>query len=162
MSRPARGGRAYHREKDEHPENAVQSFIGIAADHEKSNAAEADAKDDALQQRAGVISFRWRRWLAPTREARVNAGVDSPHDALPLTARDFARAFTRRFPPVLVVLRSQARLRLAGRTRTLSDHPRSEPADHAGAPGPRHRREPYCTNMTTRPVSVIDHRVGTW
>ncbi len=76
MSRPARGGRAYHREKNEHPENPVQTFIGIAADHEKSNAAEADAEDDALQQRARVVSFRWRRWLASTREARVNAGVD--------------------------------------------------------------------------------------
>ena len=34
--------------------------------------------------------------------------------------RDFACTFTRHFPPVLVVLRSQSRLRLEGRTRTLS------------------------------------------
>jgi hypothetical protein len=34
--------------------------------------------------------------------------------------RDFACTFTRPFPPVLVVLRSQSRLRLEGRARTLS------------------------------------------
>jgi len=34
--------------------------------------------------------------------------------------RDFACAFTRRYSPVLVALRSQSRLRLEGRTRTLS------------------------------------------
>jgi hypothetical protein len=34
--------------------------------------------------------------------------------------RDFACTFTRLFPPVLVVLRSQSRLRLEGRTCTLS------------------------------------------
>ena len=34
--------------------------------------------------------------------------------------RDFACTCTRHFPPVLVVLRSQSRLRLEGRTRTLS------------------------------------------
>ena len=39
LSRPARGGRAYHHEKKEHPENTVQTFIGIAADREKSNTA---------------------------------------------------------------------------------------------------------------------------
>jgi hypothetical protein len=33
---------------------------------------------------------------------------------------DFACTFTRLFPPVLVVLRSQSRLRLEGWTRTLS------------------------------------------
>jgi len=33
---------------------------------------------------------------------------------------DFACTFTSQFPPVLVVLRSQSRLRLEGRTRTLS------------------------------------------
>jgi hypothetical protein len=34
--------------------------------------------------------------------------------------RDFACTFTRHFPPVLVVLRAQSRLRLEGRARTLS------------------------------------------
>jgi hypothetical protein len=34
--------------------------------------------------------------------------------------RDFACTFTRYFPAVLVVLRSQSCLRLEGRTRTLS------------------------------------------
>ncbi len=34
--------------------------------------------------------------------------------------RDFAGTLTRHFPPVLVALRSRSRLRLEGRTRTLS------------------------------------------
>ena len=58
--RPARGGRAYHHKDKEHPENSVQTFIGIAADSEDSNAAGTDADDDTLQQRAKVVSFGWR------------------------------------------------------------------------------------------------------
>src|SRR3954447_2033543 len=38
----------------------------------------------------------------------------------PGVKRDFACAYTRHFSPVLIVLRSQSRLRLEGRTRTLS------------------------------------------
>jgi hypothetical protein len=74
--RPARGGRAYHHQKKEHPENSVQTFIGIAADREESNAAGTDADGGTLQQCVQVVSFGWRCWLAPAREARVNAGVD--------------------------------------------------------------------------------------
>src|SRR5260370_18545882 len=37
--------------------------------------------------------------------------------------RDFACKFTRHFSPVLVARRSQSRLRLEGRTRTLSGPP---------------------------------------
>jgi hypothetical protein len=57
-------------------------FIGIAADRDESNAANADADGDALQQRAKVVSFRWRWRLPHTREARVNAGVDLQVDFL--------------------------------------------------------------------------------
>ena len=80
--RPACGGRAYHHEKKEHPDNSVQTFIGIAADREESNAAGTDADGDTLQQRAMVVSFGWRCWLAHAREARVNAGVDFLVDLL--------------------------------------------------------------------------------
>jgi hypothetical protein len=75
-SRPARGSRAYHREKKEHPENTVHTFTGIAADREKGNTAGTNADEDPLQQRARVFSFGWRCWLGHTREARVHAGVD--------------------------------------------------------------------------------------
>ena len=54
----------------------MQPFSGIAADRQKSNTAGTNADGDTLQQRAKVVSFGWRCWLAPTREARVNAGVD--------------------------------------------------------------------------------------
>jgi hypothetical protein len=74
--RPARSGRAYHYEKEVHPENTVPTFIGIAADREESNTAGTNADGDTLQQRAKVVSFGWRCWLVPTREARVDAGVD--------------------------------------------------------------------------------------
>jgi len=60
--------------------------------------------------------------------ARVRSGQAPPGPCL-LTGSvrrgsrikcDFACTFTSQFPPVLVVLRSQSRLRLEGRTRTLS------------------------------------------
>jgi hypothetical protein len=35
----------------------VQTFIGVAADCEESNAAGTDADGGALQQRAKVVSF---------------------------------------------------------------------------------------------------------
>jgi hypothetical protein len=60
----------------------VQTFIGVAADQEEGNAAGTDADGDALQQRTKVVSFGWRCWLAPAREARVNAGADFPVDLL--------------------------------------------------------------------------------
>lgn len=74
--RPACGGRAYHHEKKEHPHDAVYTFGGIAADREESNTADADADGDTLQQPAKVVSFLWRCWLSPAREARVYAGVN--------------------------------------------------------------------------------------
>jgi hypothetical protein len=49
--------------------------------------------------------------------------------------RDFACTFTRQFSPVLVVLRSRSRLRLEGRTRTLSGpSPDMSPAREAKPP----------------------------
>ncbi len=44
-------------EKKEYPDNSAQTFIGIAADREESNAAGTDADGDTLQQRAKVVSF---------------------------------------------------------------------------------------------------------
>ena len=60
----------------------MQTFIGIAADHEKSKAAGTDADGGTLQHRVKVVSFGWRCWLAHAREARVNAGVDFLVDLL--------------------------------------------------------------------------------
>ena len=60
----------------------MQTFIGIAADCEESNAAGTDADGGTLQQRAKVVSFGWRCWLASACEARVNAGIDFPVDLL--------------------------------------------------------------------------------
>jgi len=60
----------------------VQTFIGIAADCEESNAAGTDADGGTLQQCAKVVSFGWRSWLAYAREARVNAGIDFLVDLL--------------------------------------------------------------------------------
>ena len=45
----------------------MQTFISIAADREESNAAGTDADGDTLQQRAMVVSFGWRCWLAHAR-----------------------------------------------------------------------------------------------
>ena len=60
----------------------MQTFIGIAADHEKGNAAGTDADDDTPQHRATSVSFGGWCWLALVREARVNAGVDFLVDLL--------------------------------------------------------------------------------
>jgi len=79
---PARGSRAYHHKKKQHPENAAQAFIGIAPDHEKSKAAGTDADGGTFQQRSKVVSFGGRCWRAHAREARVNAGVDFLLDLL--------------------------------------------------------------------------------
>ncbi len=60
---------------------------------------------------ARVRSGQAPAWpLSSDRSVRRGSGVK----------RDFACTFTRHFSPVLVVLRSQSRLRLEGRTRTLS------------------------------------------
>jgi hypothetical protein len=72
--RPARADRAYHRQDKQHPEKAMQTFTGIAADHEDGNAADPQADRDTSQQRAAVVSCRWGLWLARTRKARVSAG----------------------------------------------------------------------------------------
>jgi hypothetical protein len=51
----------------------------------------------------------------------------------------------------------------AGGTDTYTQRiiPGREPPDGpCQRPGPRH--EPYCRTITTRPVSVIDYRVGIW
>ena len=37
----------------------MQTFTGVAADHEESDAAGTDADGGALQQRAEVVSFGW-------------------------------------------------------------------------------------------------------
>ena len=64
-----------------------------------------------LQGMARVRSGQAPAWpLVSDRSVRRGSGVK----------RDFACTFTRHFPPVLVVLRSQSCLRLEGRTRTLS------------------------------------------
>ena len=66
--------------------------------------------------------------------------------------RDFACAFTRHYSPVLVVLRSQSRLRLEGRTRTLSGPSPDQIRARAHAPFLGHgsfgRREP-CQRRTS-------------
>ena len=54
----------------------MQTFIGIAADREESNTAGTNADGDTLQQGTKVVSSGWRSWLVPTREARVDSGVD--------------------------------------------------------------------------------------
>jgi len=72
--RPARADRAYQRQDKQHPEKAMQTFIGIATDHENGNAADRDADRDPLQQRAAVAWFGWLLWLAHTCEARISAG----------------------------------------------------------------------------------------
>ena len=58
--------------------------------------------------------------------------------------RDFACTFTRHNPPVLVALRSQSRLRLEGRTRTLS--------------GPSPETEPSQDSCTFRPPQRLQIR----
>ena len=64
-----------------------------------------------MQGVARVRSGQAPAWpLSSDRSVRRGSGVK----------RDFACTFTRHFPPVLVVLRSQSRLRLEGRARTLS------------------------------------------
>ena len=52
----------------------MQTFIGIATDHESGNAADPDADRDPLQQRAAVAWFGWRVWLAHTCKTRISAG----------------------------------------------------------------------------------------
>jgi len=65
----------------------------------------------ALQGMARVRSGQASAWpLSSDRSVRRGSGVK----------RDFACTFTRHNSPVLVVMRSQSRLRLEGRTRTLS------------------------------------------
>ena len=49
-------------------DRSVRTFIGVA-DREEGNAAGADADGDTLQQRAEVVWFGWRCWLAHAREA---------------------------------------------------------------------------------------------
>ena len=64
-----------------------------------------------LQGMARVRSGQAPAWpLSADRSARRGSWVK----------RDFACTFTGHFPPVLVVLRAQSRLRLEGRTRILS------------------------------------------
>ena len=64
-----------------------------------------------VQGMARVRSGQAPAWpLFSDRSVRRGSGVK----------RDFACTFTRHFSPVLVVLRSQSRLRLEGRARTLS------------------------------------------
>jgi hypothetical protein len=64
-----------------------------------------------LQGMARVRSGQAPAWpLSSDRSVRRGSGVK----------RDFACTFTRHFSPVVVVLRSRSRLRLEGRTRTLS------------------------------------------
>jgi hypothetical protein len=70
---PARDGG--HHEKKEHQDKPVR-MLDIAADHEEDNAARTNADGRTLQQRAKVVSFGWRCWLACAREALVGAGVD--------------------------------------------------------------------------------------
>jgi len=74
LPRPARADCAYHRQDKQHPEKAMQTFIGIATDHESGNAADPDADRDPLQQRAAVVWLGWRLWLAHTCKARISAG----------------------------------------------------------------------------------------
>ena len=50
--------------KKEHPDNAVQTFPGIAADRQKSNTDGTNADHDTLQQCAKVVSLGWRCRLA--------------------------------------------------------------------------------------------------
>ena len=65
----------------------------------------------AVQGMARVRSGQAPAWpLSSDRSVRRGSRVK----------RDFACTFARHFPPVLVALRSQSRLRLEGRTRTLS------------------------------------------
>jgi hypothetical protein len=54
----------------------MQTFIGIATDHESGNAADPDADRDPLQQRVAVAWSGWRLWLAHahTCKARISAG----------------------------------------------------------------------------------------
>ena len=73
-----------------------------------------------LQGMARVRSGQAPAWpLVSDRSARRGSGVK----------RDFACTFTRRFSPALVALRSQSRLMLEGRVRTLS------------GPSPTHRMQ---------------------
>jgi hypothetical protein len=73
--------------------------------------ARLDGTARTLQGMARVRSGQAPAWpLSSGRSVRRGSRVQ----------RDFACTFTRHFSPVPVVLRSQSRLRLEGRTRTLS------------------------------------------
>jgi hypothetical protein len=83
-----------------------------------------------LQGMARVRSGQAPAWpLVSDRSVRRGSGVK----------RDFACAFTRHFSPVLVALRSQSRLRLEGRIRTLS------------GPSPELSSATACTSPATSP-----------
>jgi hypothetical protein len=85
-----------------------------------------------LSAAAGVIAGTVQG-MARARSGRAPAWLLSSDRSVRRASRikhDFARTFTRHFPPVLVVLRPQSCLRLEGRARTLSG-----PSPDLGASG---------------------------
>ena len=90
-----------------------------------------------LQGMARVRSGQAAAWpLVSGRSVRRGSGVK----------RDFACTFTRRFSPVLVARRSQSRLMLEGRTRTLSGpSPDMSPARTLAPSACRQPDLPTCT-----------------
>jgi len=93
---------------------AVRGHLGdTAGAHPQCVGPGADFRVTArtVQGMARVRSGQAAAWpLASDRSGRRGSGVK----------RDFACTFTRRFSPVLVARRSQSRLMLEGRARTLS------------------------------------------
>ena len=88
------------------PPSACQDHSAYIPDH-----GNCPVTARTLQGMARVRSGQAPAWpLSSDRSVRRGSRVK----------RDFACTFTRHFSPVLVVLRSQSRLRLEGRTRTLS------------------------------------------
>ncbi len=100
-----------------------------------------------VQGMARVRSGQAPAWpLVSDRSAGRGSGVK----------RDVACTFTRRFSPVLVARRSQSRLMLVGRARTLSGP--SPDLSRATAPPPSGRREDLCSGSCWRCVPAAGLR----
>ena len=75
---PARADRAYHGQDKQRPEKAIQTFIGIAADHEDGNAADPSPTTTPFSGvRRSSSSAGGSGWRMPARRAWARAVISS-------------------------------------------------------------------------------------
>ena len=111
-SSPARPTRRVRRRATRHPRPGPTRRLGPSFTRRLSlPAGNCPVTARSMQGMARVRSGQAPAWpLSSDRSVRRGSGVK----------RDFACTFARHFPPVLVAQRSQSRLMLEGRARTLS------------------------------------------